>query len=489
MSGVISRRAAVEGSYPGTIEACEGDTVAYCGRVPVKVIGSARAGDIVMPSGNCDGTGIVSRSCTAFSRAINIGTVETDLHESGSMCLEDCSSDEIELDPIGQENRAQSWQYVTCSVVSPSLTRGTYGPVNVVCWILCFVLIAGSCDVLAGIISGQAQLELACKTVVLEHGNVSGSCDGYAGSTCSYTACNVGYALISSDQTVQDATPSVEATRPPGGCFHLDSLYPFPPCTTCFGDGLMCEPRNRTYPLPAPHPFETNHDPFDRATWPDYPYKCPNSFEDLQSCEPEGRLCFGPYNGYPPCAYCNEVQDGSGIACEASTRYVRWGLRDDDDEHFVCLSSADPNRNLWEDWTAAQGAQYCECPSQAASLFTPPYANGCLMDSDPKGILRTAKFCMPTGEPTRARDPKGLQVHEALTISCSSPRPLTKRLATISRTRHCGSETLTAGQPGEYDGTEMHCARLYCPAETLGMLRLGACRLCEGREAFVSIPR
>ena len=54
--GVVSRRAAVAGSAPPAAERWKYDTVAYTGRVPVKLHGSAMYGDVVGPSGLQDGT-------------------------------------------------------------------------------------------------------------------------------------------------------------------------------------------------------------------------------------------------------------------------------------------------------------------------------------------------------------------------------------------------------------------------------------------------
>jgi len=54
-----------------------------------------------------------------------------------------------------------------------------------------------------------------------------------------------------------------------------------------------------------------------------------------------------------------------------------------------------------------------------------------------------------------------------------------------SRSRHC--------VPGahSYNGIQMQCVKQYhyCPAEQLGALRNGVCRLCAGKEAVLSVPR
>ena len=59
MLGVINRKAMVAGSQPDDEERDNYDTVAYVGRVPVRVIGAAAGGDCVGPSGREDGTAVV----------------------------------------------------------------------------------------------------------------------------------------------------------------------------------------------------------------------------------------------------------------------------------------------------------------------------------------------------------------------------------------------------------------------------------------------
>ena len=328
MPGVISRRAAIEGSYPDAKDAAEGDTVAYCGRVPVKLVGSARAGDIVVPSGRGDGTGVAVGKCRAFFTTARVGTAELDLHESDSTQPEGGSPQEIELLSLGKISRGLKWQYIDCSIISPSLSHGRYFSFRAACWIVLLgLLLIGGSWFFAATTTDHGHTPVTCKRIVLAHGNVSGSCDGHAGGTCEYTACDFGYSLAPTSQVSAETELSAEAASPLGGCLNYDALHPFPPCTSCFGDGLMCELRNRTYPLPSPPPPPQVNGLFsDQTVWPEYPYACPSSTQELQSCEPQGRLCFGPYNGFPPCEYCN-ARDGTGLACEASSRYVRWGLR------------------------------------------------------------------------------------------------------------------------------------------------------------------
>lgn len=56
---VVSRKAMIEGSKRDDATGSRaGDTVAYAGRVPVRVRGPVRQGDHIVPSGLDDGTGV-----------------------------------------------------------------------------------------------------------------------------------------------------------------------------------------------------------------------------------------------------------------------------------------------------------------------------------------------------------------------------------------------------------------------------------------------
>jgi hypothetical protein len=58
--GVITRRAVVEGSLPLPAQKADFDTVAYCGRIPVKLRGGCKQHDFITPSGLEDGTAVAS---------------------------------------------------------------------------------------------------------------------------------------------------------------------------------------------------------------------------------------------------------------------------------------------------------------------------------------------------------------------------------------------------------------------------------------------
>lgn len=59
MLAVVTRKAMIEGSKRGDpSRSSASDTVAYAGRVPVRVRGPVKEGDHIVPSGNQDGTGV-----------------------------------------------------------------------------------------------------------------------------------------------------------------------------------------------------------------------------------------------------------------------------------------------------------------------------------------------------------------------------------------------------------------------------------------------
>ena len=64
-------------------------------------------------------------------------------------------------------------------------------------------------------------------------------------------------------------------------------------------------------------------------------------------------------------------------------------------------------------------------------------------------------------------------------------RDARRRVCDASRST---SKTTIAG-PCQYGGMEMHCVRSHCPAEMLGVLQLGKCQRCGGKEAVVRFPR
>jgi hypothetical protein len=70
--------------------------------------------------------------------------------------------------------------------------------------------------------------------------------------------------------------------------------------------------------------------------------------------------------------------------------------------------------------------------------------------------------------------------------SSSSSAENSEPAALQHRWRHCAPDSKGGSA---YSGTEMRCARRYCPAEALGLLRLGACRLCRGEEPVLIAPR
>ena len=487
-------------------------------------MGSAQAGDTLVPSGFEDGTATKKKGCgRIFGPAVRLCVVENDVEADWASSESTAESVEVELLPVNGLITAQlqNWQHVDCIVIQPSQT--VLPRPHMCLFIGGVVLLLCMASVLLVVSVGREHTTaFGCDSIALQHGSLLGGCSGVAGSTCKYGGCDPGYGLVPVGQESQDTDPSAQAVNPLGGCLHGNITQPFPPCTTCFGDGLMCEPKGRAYPLPAPvRPNSTTQ--ADLIFWPEYPYMCPRTAEALSNCEPEGRVCFGPYNGYPPCEYCNAQRDGNGLACEASSRYVRWNMRDnddpqgnacplaDDDDHYHCHSSSDPHER--ELCGFPQPVRYSPCGCEFRSRLygdprdqrpshpgeaSAPAGSGC-WGTNLDDVTRLAKLCIPIGDGriagTSHQHPHVSTAEEepatnASAISCKPVSAATQvaDAVTSNTTRHCAND-LHRKQLGVYDGVEMHCVRRYCPAETLSMLRLGACRFCEGKDATLSIPR
>eukprot|EP01043_Picozoa_sp_COSAG02_P048254 COSAG02_NODE_4723_length_5050_cov_2.928701_1_plen_801_part_00 len=532
--GVISRRAIVEGSLPDSkCPRSDFDTIAYCGRVPVKVIGSVRAGDLLVPSGGNDGTAV---AVTGFS-AIKVGRAEIDIEDpfcpnSNRYTRSSNTECGIELEHVRQSH--QKWHHADAIVFSPSETvtdqhhlccAGKDWPRVGMVVLTIAVLIVG---VVAWLLLSQ-RAEYGCTRIELAHGSISGQCDGAPGSTCSYESCSSGYALVSRQEASSDAPMSAQA-----GNLGITSVaanhnvaLDFLRCTTCFGrDGLMCQPPNRTFPLPDPKrpapPFEPLRT-FDER----YLYDCPSDTDSLRDCESSGgSVCYGEYHGIRPCDVCQtagQAENGyqpAGLACEATSKGLNWHLREDDAPHSACLS--DPNANpdvLYPSWYKNSTLQIDRCDRHVTALQD--------------DITRTIGMCIPlerqhlvgdSGNNSAASsDSTGDGNGDALTTRASelieadvdqSHRAARKRRSdekqttsltslSMSRTdvdrpvnkgganqRFCDDMgTGRSSGPREYSGTEMHCVRTHCPVEMLYMLRLGACRMCEGVEVVVRIPR
>jgi hypothetical protein len=401
--GIISRKAVVQGSEPKTTGEsnihCSWDTVAYCGRVPVKLIGSARAGDILVPSGYNDGTAVVQ---TKGNSHIRLGVVEHDVPDvRAADSRGDTQDGSLELLPLSQA-KDFPWQLVHCSVVAPSNTVSSSGrSCNRRSLATMLVLVAvWSC------MYGWRWLRSDGSCPPIEpflHGILRGGCDGTVGSTC-HVACDDNYYAVETLSRQQnslyqfegvDAPLSEQALNPVGGILsptlsESDSgaVLQFPACSSCFlTDGLMCQPQNRSGAPPFPVPLVPPPRPRSvgmSIQVPSDPYDCASDVRSLQACQPStathegGTVCFAPFDGYEPCELCSETgpsQLGAkiieinitsssieaeafeatgyaaeGLACEDTARGIPWSFRVapdassgspyffDLDEHTLCSS-------------------------------------------------------------------------------------------------------------------------------------------------------
>lgn len=399
--GIISRKAVVEGSKPKIAgesnSRCSWDTVAYCGRVPVKLIGPARAGDILVPSGREDGTAVTQTSKNAH---IKIGVAEHDVLDVTPAGTRSDSRDGLyEMHSLSQKQFVP-WKLVMCSVAAPSSTVSSAGQSwnQRRCRSLVAVLVM--LIVIAAMIGIHWRTDSSCASIEpIVHGVLQGGCDGTFGSTC-HVSCDVGFVAMETDagdgrlytKEEADAPLSVQALNPVGGSLSVtlpgnDSgpILQFPVCSSCFlTDGLMCQPGNRSdfppFPLPMTPPLWVGHSREFDFEPPKDPYNCASDIRSLQTCqasmplEEGGILCFAPFDGYQPCEICREIgpsqivtntdikvaqrsievqgfsmtgyaAEGPGLACEATGRGLPWsdridatGARYDLDEHTLCRS-------------------------------------------------------------------------------------------------------------------------------------------------------
>jgi hypothetical protein len=324
--GVISRRAIMTGSFPGTRSKHDFDTVAYCGRLPVKVIGAARAGDYLVPSGNEDGTA-VARS--GF-QAVKLGKVTRDTEpppagwNSSPAAVASparrIESTTMELELLSVQTRTsrsphQKWVYVDADIFAPNSTVTPPAACSTSAKLVIVIMVVLCGIGLAVWLVRVAPASVHCNPIELDHGTLSGTCTGGPGSVCIYEDCDDGYHMLP-HLAQSHELPSAQAASPPGGTVEVIassddrslatasgvtrmrriSTRQFPPCSTCFGtDGLMCEPKGREFPLPAPAPDHMGgmgfHD--DHQLGP-YLYHCPSDWDTLVACgESGGTLCYG----------------------------------------------------------------------------------------------------------------------------------------------------------------------------------------------------
>jgi hypothetical protein len=526
--GVISRRAIVEGSMPDSkYPRSDFDTIAYCGRVPVKVIGSVRAGDLLAPSGGNDGTAV---AVAGFS-AIKVGRAETDKQDPcGDMCSSNNSERGMELEL--KHPQQLRYHMVDANVFAPSETvtdqrlQLMYGlRLRKIALVVVVLLAITLVWLLASQYATTQPAAYGCIPIVLADGTVSGKCDGAPGSVCTYESCVSGYALVPRQVASHDTPMSAQRcdlkqmSIAHGASHSSTQALKFLPCTGCFGtDGLMCQFPNRTFPMTEPkrpaHPAPVH---YHGSVKENYRYDCPSDIHSLAECEVHGgTVCYGAYNGVRPCETCQtagKIEGGyrpAGLACEATAQGLPWKLRDDDAPHSRCVSDpgANPDLIFNRDYIPLN-----ECAEIPRPIFLWP-----------DDVMRVLSTCLPVGRQYNDGDSSSVATlrtsvqhivksagENEQQLFCSStkqpeptaPMPVLRtdsaKNTQESRSRSCdgsggrsssrsASKTTTVGSH-QYSGTEMHCVRSHCPAETLGMLQLGKCQRCGGKEAVVRIPR
>lgn len=234
--GIISRQAIVAGSMPSDpAEAAAGDTIAYAGRVMVRLRGGCAAGDHIVPSGLEDGTATATRerkglqvvgralqscACTASNLSDKQPTAEWEGEEDGALDRGPSSPTAVQL--------------VECTVVAPPNTvadpvrwrqRSALAAAAVAgCTIamLAYVVVTVT---LASHAAGAGCTPLEPPT----HMRIAGQCDGTVGSRCVYEACDDGFVMRLASAASARLLAPVSQQRQSGGmireCLSSGEVY------------------------------------------------------------------------------------------------------------------------------------------------------------------------------------------------------------------------------------------------------------------------
>jgi hypothetical protein len=391
--GIISRRMIIAGSRPDVSQLSRFDTVAYSGKVPVKLRGGFSQGDFVVPSGRDDGTGVAARM---FAPACVGRTLEQPQLQQRRVAHCCChgrmqKNEAPTLVMVGVLSPSASVSSncglcIWCSTRSSSqlLTRLLLALVALI--LLAHWLCAQHCA--SGICVALLRSHCKCRPIVLQHGKLRGDCAGTASSTCTYMhdSCDDGFALVPKSVLRFDEPPSIESRSTIGS---------FPACNDTIG----------------------------------------------VHADAEGWIC------YRDSGWCVQHSNSKPEYCALSLPACR-----------VCTHPA-----IDSGWRA------CESDARDGSH---PRCLGALHRTDPQTLAYCGGVVCTLHHSGRRRQENS----DELTV-----RPLEEP----SFTRTC--RPASGGEA--YTGGEMHCVARHCPSETVGLLRLGLCASCHGKEAVVQFPR
>jgi|EP01046_Picozoa_sp_COSAG06_P005189 hypothetical protein len=122
--GVISRRMIVAGSRPAVSELSQYDTVAFTGRVPVKLRGQYAVGDFVVPSGLCDGTAVAAGGfpTVRVGRAVHqMEPMGKSASSAGSRCL-GAGAAAVRCACCRRREKREPWELIEITVLNPAET-------------------------------------------------------------------------------------------------------------------------------------------------------------------------------------------------------------------------------------------------------------------------------------------------------------------------------------------------------------------------------
>jgi hypothetical protein len=137
--GVVTHRAAVSGSAPPAHERHLFETIAYTGRVPIKVRGTVTAGSLVGPSGYEDGTAMMLPACCTGPAVGRIEASSDAVHETAEN-----SGLAMELLEHRKSSLAtpEEWRSVDCVVVNPAHTMHNSWTARQRCLVALLLLLA-----------------------------------------------------------------------------------------------------------------------------------------------------------------------------------------------------------------------------------------------------------------------------------------------------------------------------------------------------------
>ena len=221
--GIISRQAIVTGSMPSDpTEAAAGDTIAYAGRVMVRLRGGCTAGDHIVPSGLEDGTATATRvrkGRQVVGRAVRSCAASILSDKRQTIAGREGEEDrELDRGP----NSSTAVQLVECAVIAPPNTvadpvrwwkanSSALAAAVAGCTIAVFAYVVVTVALASHATAACAPLEPPTNM------RITGQCDGTVGSRCVYEGCDDGFVMrLASAASARLLAPESQQGQPGG---------------------------------------------------------------------------------------------------------------------------------------------------------------------------------------------------------------------------------------------------------------------------------